>query len=90
MPFAFCQFTVSRDGTPDLTSAYYLLTRLQCDADAENAGEHGNGAVILGRPCRVEKATANCNYITPLRSYQDGELTTILHSTLCRLQALWS
>lgn len=39
-----------------------LLTRFQSDADAENAEKYGSGAMILGRPCRVEKATAHCEF----------------------------
>jgi 16S rRNA U516 pseudouridylate synthase RsuA-like enzyme len=38
------------------------LIRVQSDADAENAEKYGSGAMILGRPCRVEKATAHCEF----------------------------
>ncbi|PNP49568.1 hypothetical protein THARTR1_09890 [Trichoderma harzianum] len=41
----------------------FAFCQFTCDADAENAGKHGNGSVILGRPCRVEKATANSCFI---------------------------
>ncbi|KAK4077359.1 uncharacterized protein Triagg1_3691 [Trichoderma aggressivum f. europaeum] len=41
----------------------FAFCQFTCDTDAENAGKHGNGAVILGRPCRVEKATANSCFI---------------------------
>ncbi|KKP01504.1 hypothetical protein THAR02_06408 [Trichoderma harzianum] len=41
----------------------FAFCQFTCDADAENAGENGNGAVILGRPCRVEKATAHSCFV---------------------------
>ncbi|TFB03668.1 hypothetical protein CCMA1212_004767 [Trichoderma ghanense] len=41
----------------------FAFCQFTCDADAENAAHHGNGAVILGRPCRVEKATAHSCYV---------------------------
>ncbi|KAL7916232.1 hypothetical protein GGI35DRAFT_26266 [Trichoderma velutinum] len=41
----------------------FAFCQFTCDTDAENAGEHGNGAVILGRPCRVEKATAHSCFV---------------------------
>ncbi|KAL7947745.1 hypothetical protein V8C42DRAFT_342757 [Trichoderma barbatum] len=41
----------------------FAFCQFTCDADAENAGNHGNGAVILGRPCRVEKATAHSCFV---------------------------
>ncbi|OTA08397.1 hypothetical protein A9Z42_0000880 [Trichoderma parareesei] len=41
----------------------FAFCQFTCDADAEDAAHHGNGAVILGRPCRVEKATAHSCYL---------------------------
>ncbi|PTB70485.1 hypothetical protein BBK36DRAFT_1174437 [Trichoderma citrinoviride] len=41
----------------------FAFCQFTCDADAENAAHHGNGAIILGRPCRVEKATANSCFV---------------------------
>ncbi|KAM0260911.1 hypothetical protein ACHAQJ_002531 [Trichoderma viride] len=41
----------------------FAFCQFTCDADAESAGKYGNGAVILGRPCRVEKATAHSCFI---------------------------
>ncbi|UKZ74123.1 hypothetical protein TrVFT333_001782 [Trichoderma virens FT-333] len=41
----------------------FAFCQFTCDADAENAGKHGNGAMILGRPCRVEKATAHSCFV---------------------------
>ncbi|KAL6880928.1 hypothetical protein J3F83DRAFT_765220 [Trichoderma novae-zelandiae] len=41
----------------------FAFCQFTCDADAENAAHHGNGATILGRPCRVEKATANSCFV---------------------------
>ncbi|KAL7804514.1 hypothetical protein V8C43DRAFT_320865 [Trichoderma afarasin] len=41
----------------------FAFCQFTCDADAENAGKHGNGSVILGRPCRVEKATAHSCFL---------------------------
>ncbi|KAL7963133.1 hypothetical protein V8C34DRAFT_322109 [Trichoderma compactum] len=47
----------------EVTKYFSQFGTVFCDADAENAGKHGNGSVILGRPCRVEKATAHSCFI---------------------------
>ncbi|KAH8121130.1 hypothetical protein FP744_10002082 [Trichoderma asperellum] len=41
----------------------FAFCQFTSDADAENAENYGSGAIILGRPCRVEKATAHSCFI---------------------------
>ncbi|KAM0465357.1 hypothetical protein ACHAPV_001403 [Trichoderma viride] len=41
----------------------FAFCQFTSDADAENAEKYGSGAMILGRPCRVEKATAHSCFI---------------------------
>ncbi|KAL7818688.1 hypothetical protein V8C44DRAFT_318722 [Trichoderma aethiopicum] len=53
-------FVKIRRDSRQMPFAFCQFTR---DADAENAAHHGNGAVILGRPCRVEKATAHSCFV---------------------------
>ncbi|KAH6607324.1 hypothetical protein Trco_003637 [Trichoderma cornu-damae] len=53
-------FAKIRRDSRQMPFAFCQFTR---DADAESAEKFGSGAVILGRPCRVEKATANSCFV---------------------------
>ncbi|KAL6893413.1 hypothetical protein GGI43DRAFT_429998 [Trichoderma evansii] len=41
----------------------FAFSQFTSDIDAENAEKYGSGAMILGRPCRVEKATAHSCFV---------------------------
>ncbi|KAK1252582.1 hypothetical protein MKX08_003769 [Trichoderma sp. CBMAI-0020] len=41
----------------------FAFCQFTSDTDAENAEKYGSGAMILGRPCRVEKATAHSSFV---------------------------
>ncbi|KAL7938278.1 hypothetical protein V8C35DRAFT_330243 [Trichoderma chlorosporum] len=41
----------------------FAFCQFTCDTDAIYAEKHGNGTVILGRPCRIEKATAHSCFV---------------------------
>ncbi|EHK42949.1 hypothetical protein TRIATDRAFT_203475 [Trichoderma atroviride IMI 206040] len=41
----------------------FAFCQFTSDTDAEKAEKYGSGAMILGRPCRVEKATAHSCFV---------------------------
>ncbi|PNP40257.1 hypothetical protein TGAMA5MH_07912 [Trichoderma gamsii] len=49
----------------------FAFCQFTSDADAENAEKYGSGAMILGRPCRVEKATAHSCFVVYKLSGED-------------------
>ncbi|KAL7917737.1 hypothetical protein ACQKWADRAFT_331677 [Trichoderma austrokoningii] len=49
----------------------FAFCQFTTDFDADNAEKYGSGAMIFGRPCRVEKATANSCFIVSKLSGQD-------------------